>query len=70
LKELVPKLLSDNSITEEITKQAGKIFPIQSCMIRKVKNIKRPRFDMTQLLNIHIENSEVLAAPVKEEVKA
>jgi len=70
LKELVPKLLSDNSITEEIMIKAGKIFPIQSCMIRKVKTIKRPRFDMTQLLNIHIENSEVLAAPVKEEVKA
>lgn len=46
LKELVPKLLSaDNSIAAEITEKASKIFPVQNVMIRKVKTIKRPRFD-------------------------
>ena len=44
LKELVPKLLAE-PITEEITKKAKLIFPIQNCLIRKVKTIKRPRFD-------------------------
>lgn len=44
LKELVPKLMTD-VISEEITKRAKKIFPIQNCVIRKVKTIKRPRFD-------------------------
>lgn len=44
LKELVPKLLAD-SISDEITKKAKKIFPVQNCIIRKVKSIKRPRFD-------------------------
>jgi small subunit ribosomal protein S3Ae len=46
LKDLVPKLLAEN-ITEEITAKAKKIFPVQNCIIRKVKTIKRPRFDMT-----------------------
>ena len=73
LKELVPKLLSaDNEIANEITEKASKIFPIQNVMIRKVKTIKRPRFDITQLLSMHTENTTVLAAPVQEskEVKA
>ena len=71
LKELVPKLLSEPcSIAEEITKKAEKIFPIQNCLVRKVKTIKRAKFDMTQLLNMHIEDATVLAAQKKEEVKA
>ena len=70
LKELVPKLLSaDNEIANEITEKASKIFPIQNVMIRKVKTIKRPRFDITQLLSMHTENTTVLAAPAQE-VKA
>jgi len=64
LKELVPKLMTD-VISEEITKRAKKIFPIQNCVIRKVKTIKRPRFDMTQLLSMHADNQVV---KVKEEV--
>jgi len=44
LKDLVPKLLAE-SITEEITKKSKLIFPIQNCIVRKVKTIKRPRFD-------------------------
>ncbi len=44
LKELVPKLLTD-IISDDITKKAKKIFPVQNTIIRKVKTIKRPRFD-------------------------
>lgn len=44
LKELVPKLLTD-TISDDITKKAKKIFPVQNTIIRKVKTIKRPRFD-------------------------
>ncbi len=67
LKELVPKLLSEPCpITEEITKKAEKIFPIQNCIIRKVKTIKRGKFDMTQLLNMHIEDSTVLQKKEEE----
>ncbi len=44
LKELVPKLMTD-TISEDIVKKAKKIFPIQNCLIRKVKTIKRAKFD-------------------------
>lgn len=44
LKDLVPKLLAD-TISEEITKKAKKVFPVQHCIIRKVKTIKRAKFD-------------------------
>ena len=51
LKDLVGKLVSDKLPTD-ITEKAKKIFPIGSCAIRKVKMIKRPRFDISQLLSI------------------
>jgi small subunit ribosomal protein S3Ae len=51
LKDLVVKLINEK-IPTEITQQAKKIFPIANCIIRKVKTVKRPRFDITQLLSI------------------
>jgi small subunit ribosomal protein S3Ae len=51
LKDLVSKLITEK-IPTEITTQAKKIFPIANCIIRKVKTLKRPRFDITQLLSI------------------
>ena len=69
LKDLVPKLLAEpNPIADEITKKVEKIFPIQNCLIRKVKTIKRAKFDIAQLLNIHTEDVTVLA-PTTEEAK-
>jgi small subunit ribosomal protein S3Ae len=44
LKEVVDKLINEK-IPVEITNQVKKIFPIQNCIIRKVKTIKRPRYD-------------------------
>jgi small subunit ribosomal protein S3Ae len=44
LKDLVDLLIHEK-IPVEIIKQAKKIYPIQNCIIRKVKTIKRPRFD-------------------------
>lgn len=47
LKDLVDSLINEK-IPVEITKQAKKIFPIQNCIIRKVKTVKRPRFDSNE----------------------
>jgi small subunit ribosomal protein S3Ae len=44
LKDLVDQLIHEK-LPIEITKQAKKICPIQNCIIRKVKTVKRPRFD-------------------------
>ena len=65
LKELVPKLLGEG-LTIDMTKKCKKIFPIENCTIRKVKTIKRPRFDISQLQSMHGETTVIGA---KEEVK-
>ena len=67
LKELVGRLTSE-TIPKEIEKECKKIFPINNCIIRKVKTIKRARFDVTQL---HSMQAEVLNKPkeAEEEVK-
>jgi len=69
LKDIVVKLINEK-IPTEITQQAKKIFPISNCIIRKVKTIKRPRFDITQLLSIQsdmIGVTEVKKAEVEED---
>ena len=56
LKELVGKVLG-NELIDEITKKCKHIFPLESVTIRKVKSIKRPRIDMTQLNAMHVEST-------------
>ena len=65
LKDVVVKLITDK-IPTEISTQAKKIFPVHNCIIRKVKTIKRPRFDISQLLSIH---SDIVVAEAKPEEK-
>ena len=67
LKELVKKILGD-TLTLEMTQKAKKIFPIENCTIRKVKTVKRPRFDIQQLLSMQAD-SEIIGAEEKKEEK-
>jgi small subunit ribosomal protein S3Ae len=54
LKELVQKLIaSPDIIAEEITKKCQTIFPLQNVFIRKVKVLKKPKFDLTKLMEMH-----------------
>ena len=64
LKELVNKVLG-SGITMEMESKCKKIYPIENCTIRKIKTVKRPRFDMAQLLSMQAD-SEV-AGDKKEE---
>ena len=66
LKDLVVKLIQEK-IPTDITAQAKKIFPISNCIIRKVKTLKRPRFDITQLLSIQSDLIVGTEAEKKEE---
>jgi small subunit ribosomal protein S3Ae len=66
LKDVVDKLINEK-IPVEITQQVKKIFPIQNCIIRKVKTIKRPRFDISQLLSM--QSDVVLDTAEKTEEK-
>jgi len=52
LRELVKKLIPE-AIGKEITKQTEGIYPLKDVLIRKVKIIKKPKFDITKLMELH-----------------
>ncbi|KAK7590107.1 hypothetical protein V9T40_001720 [Parthenolecanium corni] len=52
LKEVVCKLLPD-SIAKDIEKKCQGIYPLHDVYIRKVKVLKKPRFDINKLLELH-----------------
>merc|ERR1712056_159914 len=52
LRDLVKKLIPE-SIGKEIEKQTQGIFPLKDVLIRKVKILKKPKFDITKLMELH-----------------
>mmetsp|Transcript_16999 Transcript_16999/g.25423 ORF Transcript_16999/g.25423 Transcript_16999/m.25423 type:complete len:269 (+) Transcript_16999:68-874(+) len=52
LRELVKKLIPE-SIGKEIEKQTQGIFPLKDVLVRKVKVLKKPKFDITKLMELH-----------------
>merc|ERR1712216_567906 len=52
LKQLVDKFIPE-SIGKEIEKACSGVYPLQNVYIRKVKMLKKPKFDLTKLLEIH-----------------
>eukprot|EP01038_Epipyxis_sp_PR26KG_P013567 gene13567-18207_t len=57
LKELVQKLIAvPDSIGTEIEKKCQSIFPLQHVYIRKVKVLKKPKFDLSKLMEMHGDN--------------
>lgn len=54
LKSLVKELISA-PIGEGIQNEASGIFPIKDCYIRKVKVLKKPKFDVTALMEWHTD---------------
>merc|ERR1719335_1546571 len=52
LRDLVKKLIPE-SIGKEIEKQTQGIFPLKDVHIRKVKILKKPKFDITKLMELH-----------------
>merc|ERR1712168_929745 len=76
LKEVVNKLIPD-TIADDIRKACTSIYPLKdvhirkACTsisplkdvhIRKVKVLKKPRFDLSKLMEIHGEGGRVVAA--------
>lgn len=54
LKEVVNKLIPD-SIGKDIEKSCQSIYPMHDVMVRKVKVLKKPKFDLAKLLDLHGE---------------
>nr|QBH74253.1 40S ribosomal protein S3a [Franklinothrips vespiformis] len=80
LKEVVNKLLPD-SIAKDIEKACQGIYPLHDVYIRKVKVLKKPRFELSKLLELHgdggkgaeepgakVERPEGYEPPVQETV--
>jgi small subunit ribosomal protein S3Ae len=61
LKTLVHTLVTADC-GKDIEKNAATIFPIKECYIRKVKVLKKPKFDVTALMEWH-DGSAADAAP-------
>merc|ERR1712156_648257 len=57
LRELVKKLIP-KVIGKEIEKQTQGIYPLQNVMVRKVKVLKKPKFDITKLMEVHGEGDD------------
>jgi small subunit ribosomal protein S3Ae len=72
LRELVKKLIPE-VIGKEIEKQCQGIFPLKDVMIRKVKILKKPKFDITKLMEMHGDSGEdegaALGRPEAEDAK-
>lgn len=59
LKELVQKFISSSdSIGQEIEKKCQAVFPLQNVFIRKVKVLKKPKFDLLKLMEQHGDSAE------------
>lgn len=52
LKGLISKLLL-NSLGTDIEKACQCVFPLKDCYIRKVKMLKKPKFDIARLMELH-----------------
>merc|ERR1711912_115198 len=57
LRELVKKLIPE-SIGKEIEKQTQGIYPLKDVLVRKVKILKKPKFDITKLMEQHAGGDE------------
>merc|ERR1719253_312053 len=73
LREFVKKLIPE-SIGKEIEKQTDGIFPLKDVMVRKVKILKKPKFDITKLMEQHQDSGDTdegaaLGRPELEEAK-
>jgi small subunit ribosomal protein S3Ae len=56
LKDVVNKLIPD-SIGKDIEKSCSFFYPLQDVYIRKVKILKKPKFEMGKLLEMHGEGA-------------
>jgi len=57
LKDLFKNFLSEN-VSKNITKECSKIFPLENVLIRKVKVLKKPKFDLTKLMELYQSSAE------------
>merc|ERR1711865_1242966 len=57
LRDLVKKLIPE-SIGKEIEKHTQSIFPLKDVLVRKVKILKKPKFDIAKLMEMHTDTGD------------
>merc|ERR1711865_1355466 len=57
LRDLVKKLIAE-SIGKEIEKQTQGIYPLKDVLVRKCKILKKPKFDITKLMEQHQDSGD------------
>merc|ERR1712222_213410 len=67
LRSLVRRLIVGEVIGKQIERATTSIFPIKDCYVRKVKVLKKPKFDVTDLMEWH--NSDETAVDTGAEVE-
>ena len=60
-KDLFKKLITDQ-VGKQITKECTKIFPLENVLVRKVKVLKKPKFDLTKLMELYQDRPELAQA--------
>lgn len=68
LKSLVKELISA-PIGDQIAREASSIFPIENCFIRKVKVLKKPKFDVSELMEWHSADEKTAGADTGKPVE-
>jgi len=58
-----------NMIGKAIEKECHGIYPLKDCAVRKVKILKRPRFDAAKLLELHAASAEPAGKKVEREAE-
>nr|BAN64588.1 40S ribosomal protein S3Ae, putative [Babesia bovis] len=66
MREVVKKIIPE-SIGKEIEKACKSVFPLQNVLIRKIKVLKKPKFDLTKLMEVHTDISEKTGHATKVE---
>lgn len=57
LKDLFKSMIQD-TVGKQITKECSKIFPLENVLVRKVKVLKKPKFDLTKLMELYQDKPE------------
>jgi len=68
LRDLFKNFLSD-TVSKQITKECSKIFPLENVLIKKVKVLKKPKFDLSKLMELYTQTADRKITPAGGEAQ-
>merc|ERR1711956_144606 len=58
IRKKMTDIITPESIGKEVEKACSGIYPLQNVFVRKVKMLKKPKFDLTKLLEVHADSGK------------